>query len=106
MCSIGSHDIGKRPPILVLAVALDGDVFGIDERGRRMSRAVAERLAFFRAINAAEANPFFFPIAEDVDSVSIEDADHFACGGEGICTAEETEPSQESHKPHRLWTAE
>ncbi len=65
-----------------------------------MLRAVAERLAFLRAIDAAEANPFLFPIAENIDSVRIQNPNDFPGEGERISSAEETKPSQEGYESH------
>ncbi len=81
-------------------MALNGHVSRVNQGGRRMFCAVTERLPVLWAINSAEANPFLFPIAEHIDSVSIEDTNDFAGEGERIRAAEETEPSQEGHKSH------
>ena len=102
VCTIGSYHIGKCAPLLIFPVALNGHILGIDESGCRMSRAVAERLAFLRAINTTQANPFFFPIPKYVDGISIEDSNHFAGEGECVCSAVEAEPGQESDESHEL----
>ena len=98
--SIGSHDISERTALFIFPVALNGYIFGIDKGGRRMFCAGAKRLAFFRTIDAAKANPFLFSIAEHLDGIPVEDADDFAGERERICTAEETKPSQEGYESH------
>jgi hypothetical protein len=61
--------------VLVLALALDDDIFSEDERSHRLLRSIAEGLAFFRAVDAAQADAFWAGVVQDFYGIAVEDGD-------------------------------
>jgi hypothetical protein len=70
---IGQEHIGKGAFVLVVAVRLDGNVFPESEGRGGLLGALAERLAFLRAVDAAEADTFRVLVVQDFEGVAVED---------------------------------
>lgn len=56
-------------------MGLDGDILPKGEFRGCVLGVLAERLAFLRAVDAAEANAFRVLVVQDFDGVSVEDRD-------------------------------
>jgi hypothetical protein len=76
--AISEENVGKRPPVLVLAVRLECDFFPEGEGRGGMLGVVAVCLALLRAVDAAEADTLRAGVVEDFDGVAVEDGDDLA----------------------------
>ena len=70
--SIREQHIGNGAPVFVLTVCLERDLLPKDKRRRRLLRSVAVGLAFFRAVDAVEANAFSAMLDYLVGRVGVE----------------------------------
>lgn len=71
--AIGHAHIREGASVIVLAVGLDDDILPEDERRHRMLRSVTEGLAFFRTIDAAQADAFRAGVVQDCEGIALED---------------------------------
>src|SRR4029077_6400060 len=103
--AIREHNVGQRAPVLVLAMHLNRDLLSNHQSRRRVLGFLFERLAFLRAVDPAEANPFRMFLVENFYRITVEDTDHGAgkLGGHGGCGKPQgKEHGEEQEHPHMV----